>query len=476
MRILLINPPRENEITGNNPSIIEEERGFNPPLGLLYVAAYIEKFSSHAVSVIDAQVEGLGYDALAVRIREAVPDVVGLTVMTFTLIDVMKTVALVKSIDKGIRIVLGGPHVHLFPEETISLEGVDYLVLGEGERTFRELVDRINAPEGLRAVRGLVFREGGEVVNTGLPETINDLDVLPFPARHLVPYRKYGSLLSRGDVVTTVFTSRGCPFRCAFCDRPHLGKRFRPRSAMNVVDEFEECIKMGINEFLVYDDTFAVDKKRVLAICNEIVKRGLDIGWDIRTRVDTIDEEMLAHLRKAGCRGIHYGIEAGTQKVLEALNKGITIEQAERVFRLTRRHKIPILAYFMIGNPSENLDDIRSTFRVMKRLAPDYVHITILTPFPGTRVYLDGLKRGIIRMDYWREFARAPHKDFVPPHWSEIFTREELEMLLREGYRGFYLRPLYILKQLMRIRSLSELTRKAKAGLKVYLMNPLRSR
>jgi radical SAM superfamily enzyme YgiQ (UPF0313 family) len=470
MRVLLINPPRENEIIGNNPSIIEEERGHNPPLGLLYIAAYLEKHAEHDITVIDAQVEGLDYESLTERIRSVNPDIAGLTAMTMTLIDVTKTIAIVKSINKNIRVVLGGPHVHLFPEETINLANVDFLVLGEGEVVFREVLDNIDNLSGLKNIPGLVFNENGKTVNTGIQPAIKELDSLPFPARRLVPFEKYTSLLAKGDVVTTIFTSRGCPFKCSFCDRPHLGKAFRARSAGNVVDEIEECVHMGINEFLFYDDTFTVNKKRVLDICNEIVRRKLDIGWDIRARVDTVDEEILQHLKKAGCQGIHYGIEAGTEKILKVLNKGITISKARQVFDLTRRYKIPVLAYFMIGSPTETKEDIYSTFEVMKSLKPDYVHMTILTPFPGTKIYLDGLKNGMIERDYWREFAENPTHDFIPPIWGETFTRGELNDLLIEGYRKFYIRPLYILKRAVKVRSINELKKKTIAGIKVIFM------
>ncbi len=472
MKVLLVNPPRDSEIIGNNPSIIEEERGFNPPLGLLYLAGYLEKHSpEHPVSVIDSQVERLDYAELARRIAAAAPDVVGITAMTMTLVDVLKTARAAKAAAPSARVVLGGPHVHLYPEETIAFPDVDYLVLGEGEEAFARLLDAIGQPARLREVQGIVFTESdGRVVNTGARPAIEDLDSLPFPARHLVPYGKYSSLLAVGDCVTTVFTSRGCPFKCTFCDRPHLGKRFRARSPENVVDELAECVEMGISEFLIYDDTFTVDRQRVLEICDLIVARGLRIGFDIRARVDTVTDEMLARLKAAGCQGIHYGVEAGTERMLEVLNKCITIPKVDEVFRLTRKHRIPILAYFMIGNPGETREEIEETFRVTRRLAPDYVHITVLTPFPGTQVYAWALERGVIRSDVWREFAREPRADFQPPYWGEHFTRDELNALLVRGYKQFYARPSYIAKRLLRVRSLSELKRKAKAGLKVFGM------
>ncbi|MBW1943184.1 MAG: cobalamin-dependent protein [Deltaproteobacteria bacterium] len=467
MRVLLINPPRENEIIGNNPPIIEEKRGVNPPLGILYVAGYLEKYTDHTIQIIDCQVERLDYEALEERVRSLHPDVVGMTAMTMTLIDVIKTIDTVKRVDAGTQVVLGGPHVHIYPEETIHIQGVDFVVLGEGEECFKELLENMDDLGKLRSISGLVFKDNGEVVNTGIGPVIEDLDALPFPARHLVPYKKYNSLLTTGNVVTTLFTSRGCPYQCTFCDRPHLGRRFRARSAINVVDEIEECVNMGIRDFLFYDDTFAVNRKRVLDICDEIAGRRLKISWDIRTRVDTVDGELLKKLKNAGCKAIHYGVEAGSDKILKILKKEINLGEAKQIFDLTRRNGIEILAYFMIGNPTENRDNIEETFRVIKHLDPDYLHLTILTPFPGTEIYAEALQQGIISKDCWREFAKNPTPDFVSPHWNELFSREELNQLLVKGYRAFYLRPSYIMKRLIKVRTLGEFLRKASAGVRV---------
>jgi anaerobic magnesium-protoporphyrin IX monomethyl ester cyclase len=161
--------------------------------------------------------------------------------MTFTIRDVIQTVECVREVAPRTKVVLGGPHVHLFPEETIRLHAVDYLVLGEGEVAFERLLEAMDDPGAIKEIPGIVFLEGDEIVSTGSPVPISDLDALPFPARDLTPFREYDSILSSGGVVTTIFTSRGCPFRCRFCDRPHLGKQFRARSAENVLDELEEC-------------------------------------------------------------------------------------------------------------------------------------------------------------------------------------------------------------------------------------------
>ena len=471
MKIVLINPPRFNEIIGNNPSVIEEERGFNPPLGLLYVAGYIQKHTNYKISIIDAQVERLDYQSLEKKVVSEQPDIVGVTAMTMTLVDVIETTQLVKRIYPSVKTVLGGPHVNLFPNETIKNESVDYLVLGEGEEPFKDLVEAIDAGSEVDCITGVVFKRDGIICNNGTRPHIKNLDELPFPPRELVPYKKYNSLLFDGNTVTTIFTSRGCPFRCSFCDRPHLGKVFRARSAQNVVDELEACVQLGIHDFLFYDDTFTVVKRRVLDICDQIVQRGLDIRWDIRSRVDTIDEEILSRLKRAGCQGIHYGVEAGTEKILRRLNKGISIDQVKKVFGWTKKNKMATLAYFMIGNPDETMDDIQKTFHLIKELQPDFMHMTILTPFPGTQIYKEGLAAGIIKKDWWHEFAENPNTKFVPPHWDEFFSRDDLNRILVEEYRSFYLSPRYILKRISKIRSISEFRKKAIAGLKVLGMN-----
>lgn len=470
VKIVLINPPNENEIFGNNPKIIEEERGVNPPLGLLYIAGYLNKYTSHKVTVIDSHVERLGYPGLEAVLTSLDYDVVGVSAMTMTIIDVLKTVWLVKKLTPEAIVVLGGPHVNLFPRQTLQFPEVDYIVTGEGEITFSRLLERIESGLSPDDIPGVGYKVGDKLMEPTAPEFISDLDHLPFPARHLTPYKKYSSLLSTDDIVTTIFTSRGCPFQCRFCDRPQMGRKFRARSADNVLKEIAECVEIGIHEFLFYDDTFTVKRQRVLDICQGIIRQNLKIRFDIRARVDTVDSEMLYLLKKAGCQGVHYGVEAGTSKVLKNLQKGITLEQAEHAFALTRQAKIQTLAYFMIGSPGETLSDIHETFRTIKRLDPDYLHMTILTPFPGTEIYAEALRRGIIESDLWASFASDPQPGFQPPHWGEFFTRDELNELLVKGYRSFYLRPGYILKRLHNVRGITELKRKAKAGLAVFRM------
>ena len=464
MKILLINPPTFNMLPTMLPRSVDEARGYNPPLGLLYLAAYLQKNSEHQVEILDCQVEELNYKQIKEKIKENAPDAIGLTTMTFTLIDVLNIVKIAKKINPEIKTILGGPHIDIYPEETINQPGVDYLVLGEGEKPLKGLLDNINSLNNLRQVKGVVFKDNNKIVNTGRAELNQDLDSLPFPARRLTPYQKYSSVLSKVSPVTTMFTSRGCPYKCLFCDRPHLGKFFRARSAKNVVDEMEECQKMGIKEILIYDDTFTVKRQRVIDICLEIQKRNLKIDWDVRARVDTVDKELLEIMKDSGCQRIHYGVEAGTQKILNVLRKGITLEQVEKAFKLSRKIGLETLAYFMIGSPTETKEDILETIKFAKKINPDFTHITITTPFPATDLYRMGLEQKIWPNDHWQKFAERPRADFLPPVWEKNLNKEELVSLNQKAYRAFYFRPKYLLKRLFKLTSLEELKRKSKAA------------
>lgn len=467
MKVLLINPPSENTLTTEVPSFVGEERGYNPPLGIMYLAAYAEKNTEHKIEILDSQVEEIDYLGFAKEINKRKPDVVGISAMTFTLIDALKTAEIVKELDKGIKVIFGGPHPNIYPEETINLPGVDFVIRGEGDILFTQLINNLDNSKKLKEIKGLVFKENGKVINTGPSELIENLDELPFPARKLTHYKKYSSLLAKRSPVTTMFTSRGCPFNCLFCNRGWLGKFFRARSAKNVVDEMEECVNLGIQEFLIYDDTFTINRQRVVDICDEIMKRKLDVGWDVRARVDTVDEELLRKMRKAGCERIHYGVESGNPEILKVLRKGITLEQAEKIFKVTKKIGISTLAYFMIGSPRETEETIMESINFAKKLNADFVHFSITTPFPATDLYRMALEERILKRDVWRDFARYPRKDFTPPLWEENLSREELINLLARAYKEFYTRPGYIVKRMLSVRSLGEVKRKLRAGLKV---------
>jgi len=469
MKILLIHPPAINMITTNVPCFADKETGFYPPLGLLYVASYLKKHTDNEVQILDAQVEQLNYEQIEERIRYFEPEVVGIQMMTFTLIDALLCAQLVKKIDPEIKVVAGGPHPNIYIQETIAKPEIDIIVLGEGEEVFCQLINALTDRKSLHGIAGIVFKENGKVFASDSKGFIKNLDELPFPDRTLIPYKKYYSLLARHQTFTTMVSSRGCPYRCLFCDRAYYGKLYRMRSPENVVQEMEECLRLGIEEIDFQDDIFTLKKERVLNICDLIIKKGLQIKWNVRSRIDTIDEELLAKMKQAGCQRIYYGIEAGTKKILDVLRKHINLDKAVEIVGITRAKGISSLAYFIIGSPEETREDILATIVYMRRLNPDFVHIAIMTPFPATDLYSLGLEKGLYQEDYWQKFSLNPSRDFVPRIWDELISRDELEKLLKIAYHSFYMRPGYIFQELLKIKTLKEFNRKVKAGIRTLL-------
>ncbi|MDD5032964.1 MAG: radical SAM protein [Candidatus Pacebacteria bacterium] len=469
MKILLINPPQLEAINPSLPKIFQEKEDPMPPLGLMYVSSYLKNSAKekHQIKILDCQLEKINHKHLKKIISEETPDIFGITATSFSLLAALRAAEIMREIRPETKIVLGGPHVHIYPAETLSLKEIDFIVLGEGEETFTEFVDNVDQPENFYKIKGFGFKKDGEVVINEQREPIKDLDTLPFPDRRFLPYEKYESVISRKTPITTMFSSRGCPFKCLFCNRPHLGKIFRARSAKNVVNEMEECAKIGIQEIFFYDDTFTVDRRRVVEICDEILKRKLNIGWDVRARVDTIDENLLVLMKKAGCQRIHYGVEAGTQKILNTLRKGITLEQVEKAFSLTRKIGIQTLGYFMIGSPGETKKEISDTVKFAKKINPDFVTFSITTPYPATDLYLLGLEKHLLPCDYWKKFAENPTLDFKPMVWEENLKKKELKKMLKRAYFSFYFRPGYILKTIKNIKSYKEFARKTIAGIKL---------
>src|SRR5580658_352409 len=469
MRVLFINPPSEHMITTNIPSVVDEERGYNPPLGLLYVAGYAKAKTSHEIHVLDCQVEEVSQEEIEDRIRAVNPDVVGIQALTFTIIDARMVAQAAKKANPACKVVMGGPHVHIFARETLAMPEVDFAIKGEGELAFTQLLSALEGEMGFEKVFGLAYRDPvtGQIKDNPPAPPVEDLDALPYPARELTPVHKYYSLIAKHNPITTMFTSRGCPYRCLFCDRPTMGRRFRSHSAMSVVNEMEACVKLGIREFFIYDDTFNVNRKRVFEICGEIKKRKLEIAFDIRARADRMDEEMLAELASAGCDRIHYGVESGNAEVLETLLKDLDLDQVRKIFKATRAHGMKTLAYFMIGNPGETREMALNTIDFAKELDPDFVHFSVLTPFPATAIYYKALEEGRFDHDYWAEFAKNPTADFKPKLWEEFMTRDELIGLLKFAYKSFYLRPKMVMKNMSFTHSPIDFYRKAKVGLRM---------
>lgn len=467
MKVLLIRPPHHHMITTNVPKSVDAETGMYPPLGLLSVAGGVKRWTEADVEVLDTPAQKMDQDAIGRSVVESKPDVVGIQAMTFTLVDAIATARTVKSVCKDAHVCLGGPHVNLYPDETLGIDGVDSIVLGEGERPFAELVNTIASGGDPASVAGVAVSRDGKASTTLARPLEGDLDDLPTPARDIIDNSVYWSVLAKRRPVTTMMTSRGCPMKCIFCDRPHLGKTFRYRSADSVVAEMADCVDRGIHELFLYDDTFTIRRSRVLEVCEQIRQRGMDVQWDIRARANTLDDETVRAMKAAGVARIHIGVETGSPRILEVIKKGITLEQAHQAFELCRKNRINSLAYFMLGNPTETRDDIEMTFDFIRTCKADHAHISVTTPFPGTELYRMGLAQGLYDRDYWAEFAADPDESFKPPAWTENFTQEELEELRKEAYRKFYGRPRRVLRELLSLRSLREFRTKARLGWKL---------
>jgi radical SAM superfamily enzyme YgiQ (UPF0313 family) len=465
MKLLLLYPLEESLIDTAMPKILEEGLGFSPPLGLLYLAASVKQHTNWEVKVIDCLAEKLTYREVRERIDRERPDAIGVTVMTHQLMDCLQIAGIAKGVDPKIKVIFGGPHVHMYPGETVAFDAVDFAIIGEAEISLVNFLNSWDRPDRFSGIPGVFFKDRGGIRSGPAPELIDDLDGLPHPDRRLSKYDLYTSPLAKEKTMTTMITSRGCPFKCIFCNRSNMGKRFRPRSAHDVVNEMQECMELGIRHVKVYDDTFTIDKKRVHAICNEIINRRLKISWDIRAHINTIDPDLLKALKKSNCKLICYGIESGNNEVLKRLRKGITRERATEVFGLTRKAGIQTLAYFMLGCPGETRDQMLETINFAKKINPDFCHFSILIPFPHTPIYTEGLEKGKYPCDYWLKFARKPTVDFKPKFWVENVPEEEMRALLVKAYREFYLRPSYIIKKIFEVRSFNELGRKVKSGL-----------
>ena len=466
MKILFLVPPETISLESSVPKALEGGKGYYPKLGLLYVAAYYERETGNTATFIDCPPENVSETALLARVREIKPNMVAMSIMTFNLLDALRTAKILKQEHPHLKICLGGPHVNLYPKETLNLPEIDYVVFGEGEKIFTRLTQALEGgKEPLSAINGLGWKEN-ETLHINPAETqLLDLDELPFPARHLVDVSSYQHIIGEGRQFFTIQATRGCPAACSFCDIRKT--KFRIRSPESVVDEIEELVKLGVDDLFFVDDTITIDKKNVLAICNLMVERGIKIHFKISARVDTINQEVVDALKKAGCYRIHFGIESASPEHLKYLQKGQTPEKVERACKMVRKAGIGFFAYMMIGIPHETKEEMLATVEFAKKLRPDYAQFSICTPYPKVELYFQMLREGIVPEDYWQKFAENPTADFKIKFWNKDFTEEELRQIQDECHARFYRSPTYIMKQITQLRSWSDFAAKARMGTRI---------
>ena len=465
MKILFLVPPETISLESSVPKALEGGKGYYPKLGLLYVAAYYERETGNRPVFIDCPPENVSQEELSRRVKEIQPDMVAMSIMTFNLLDALHTARILKRDHPNLKICLGGPHVNLYPKETLHQSEIDYVVFGEGEKIFASLIQALESSDTLKSIKGLGWKENGKGhINTAETELL-DLNELPFPARHLVDVSSYKHIIGEGRQFFTIQATRGCPAACSFCDIRKT--KFRVRSPESVVNEIQQLVEMGVDDLFFVDDTITIDKKNVLEICDLIVKRNIKIHFKISARVDTINKEVIRALKKAGCYRIHYGIESASPKHLKYLQKGQTPEKVERACKMTRDAGMGFFAYMMIGIPHETKEEMFETVDFAKKLKPDYAQFSICTPYPKVELYYQMLHEGIVPEDYWQEFAENPSVDFKIKFWNKDFSEEELRDLQDECHARFYRSPTYLMKQITKLRSWSDFTAKARMGTRI---------
>ena len=475
MNVVFIVPPEKYYIESYVTKKLDKGREFRQKLGLLYVAGYLREHGGYQPVIIDALADGLDDGDVIKMLLADPPDVVGFSVLTFNLLDCLNIARQIKAVLPAVKICFGGFHPSIYPQETLNFPEVDYIVFGEGEITFNELVKAIEQHDAadldslLEGIEGVGWKAQltGETHINPSRKAVANLDQLSLPAHDLIDLDKYTVVLANDAKVASIQTSRGCPSKCTFCDIRLT--RYRYRSAQNILSEIELLKSKGITEFFIIDDTFTINRKRVLALCNLLIDEQVNIKFKISSRIDRVDFEMLSLLKRAGCYRIHYGIETGSQRLLDYLQKEITVEQIKSVVADTKRAGIEIFAYMMVGIPTETEEDINKSIALVADLKPDHVNYSICTPFPKTVLYEQFLNQNLGQEDYWQQFASSPDPDFKIRTINAHFTEEELRVVQDRALRSFYASPVIILRELWKTRSLKQLLTKARTGLRLLM-------
>ena len=458
-RILLIYPPspvmnREDRCQQPTKDLIVIPP--LPPTDLMYLAAIAEREGLEAKIKDYSQSGNLEQD-----LREFKPDYLVVNIATPSLEHDLDAIRKAKEINPEIITIAKGAAFLTLGEKILAEhEFLDFGILGEAEETLKEIPE-----EQETRILGIYYKENGNVKFTGNRAFIEDLDSLPFPARHLVD----NSIYRRPDnnkVQATIKVERGCPFHCFFClATPVSGAKVRRRSVENIVAEIRECVeKYNIRNFLFWSDIFNLDKKWTMDLCQAIIDSGLKITWSANTRADTADLEMAKMMYKSGCRLVSIGVESGSQEMLEKMGKKITLNDVRRTVKVFKQAKIRIYNYFVIGLPWETEETVEETIKFAIELNSDFISFYTATPLPGSRFYDYAKDHNLFDKETSFESAY-----FYPAVNTHYLTKERVFELHKSAIKRFYLRPLYILKMLSRIRSFAEIRNYFVAGMNVLL-------
>lgn len=457
-KILLINPPW---VIGEDKNLWKEVASCWPSLGLAYIAAVLEK-DGHEVKYLDCSAEQMTVkDAAAALEKYGEMDFVGFTATTPLVNNALRIAERVKEIWPASKVIFGGVHPSIMPDETIAHPQVDFVAIDEGEETMRELAGGKNREE----ILGLVYKKDGRIIKNFPRSLIQNLDSIPPPAYHLLPMDKYYPAVGsyKRLPAMSIFATRGCPGRCTFCYRTFRGI-VRKRSARNIMDEIKLLQKnYGIKEISFYDDTFTLFKDVVREFCDIIKKEKIDLTWSCFTRVDHIDEGLLRAMKSAGCHLILFGVESGDETILKNINKRISLTQAKEVVRAARRAGIETRASFMFGNQGETEETIKKTIDFSIVLDPDEAQFNIATPYPGTEMFVWAKVNGFITTYNWDDYSMSNIVLNLPG-----LDREKLQYYYQLAHRKFYFRPKIILRRLLHIRTLTQLKQELKGGMALF--------
>jgi|SRR3989344_1334869 len=457
-KILLINPSwRQHAYLKTK---VKEATLSQPVLSLATIAAPL--LPKHKVKILDLDLYE-NNDILQSVLNEFNPDYVGITGTTPFYNEMINISETIKNFNKNITVIVGGVHANALPDDFINKESVDIIVVGEGDFILNEIISK-----KIKDVKGVIWKHKNKIIRNPSRPFIEDLDKLPFPALNLFEIDKYkGShLTGRAHPIAPIETSRGCPNNCVYCNKNIFKRVFRVKSPKRVVDEIEYILSLGYKELHIADDAFSTDIQRAKDICDEIINRNLKFHWSLFNgiRVDRLDLELLKKLKKSGCYQIAFGIESGNQKILDLINKGTTIIQIENAVKMSKEAGIETFGFFMFGLPGETEKTMRDTINFAKKLNLDIAKFVITIPYPGTELYNDLNKKGLIKKKDWSKY-------FMHSSDSRIFEHpnlkwETIEKYYKKSFREYYLRPAYIYKRLIRSIKKKEVLKDIRAFLK----------
>lgn len=466
MRVLLVNPSLD-EKERKNPLV--GSLFYNAmPLGICYLASSLLK-EKIDVKLLDAAAEWKPHREVVKFLKENNIDVVGITSTSSSFYRALGLAEEIKKVaGSSIPIILGGPHITAIPHHAMSFSAFDYGVIGEGELTLVDLLRTLDRGGDLIQVKGIAFRQNGDLVLTPKRELIMDLDLIPFPARHLLKRLDvYSSLLTDVRYIPkyTILANRGCPFNCIFCDSAAFGKRYRAPSPKYMADEVELLVKdFGAKEIAFVGTTFTVNRERTQEFCDILIDRGIKVAWTVSTRADVLDKELLIKMMKAGCWDIRLGIESGNEEVLKFIGKRVSTEQVRNVAKWCEEIGMHSKGFFILGHLIETKESIEDTINFALSIPLTDMTVQLNTPLPNTPQYDLAPKYGTFRA---QDFSRFDF--FTPVFVPHGMTEEYLVAKQREFYRRFYLRWKTIKKHLDKINPVTVLNYLKALKLFLYL-------